>query len=94
MILTGKFFEYLAARRPILCIGPPDGDAAKILEKTQAGLLSGHGDIKSLQDHITSFYRQYKSGKLICKSRDIEEYSRVELTGRLAKVLDRITIRS
>jgi hypothetical protein len=30
-ILTGKFFEYLATGRPILVIGPTDGEVATIL---------------------------------------------------------------
>lgn len=32
-ILTGKLFEYLATRNPILLIGPADGDAAKIVNE-------------------------------------------------------------
>ena len=36
-ILTGKLFEYLAARKPIICIGPPDGDAAEIIRECNAG---------------------------------------------------------
>ncbi len=32
-ILTGKLFEYLATRNPILLIGPTDGDAAKIVNE-------------------------------------------------------------
>ena len=32
-ILTGKFFEYLASGRPIMAIGPSNGDLAQILEE-------------------------------------------------------------
>jgi hypothetical protein len=31
LILTGKIFEYLATKRPILSVGPKDGDAAEVL---------------------------------------------------------------
>lgn len=88
MILTGKFFEYLAARRPILCLGPADGDAAAILAETQAGLLAGFGDVSAMKDHILSLYNDYVSGSLGTKSVNIELYSRKELTGKLAKLLD------
>lgn len=36
-ILTGKLFEYLAAQRPILGLGPEDGDAARIVAECGAG---------------------------------------------------------
>jgi glycosyltransferase involved in cell wall biosynthesis len=36
-ILTGKLFEYLAALKPILCIGPVDGDAGIIISNCKAG---------------------------------------------------------
>ena len=90
MILTGKFFEYLAAQRPILCIGPPDGDAAKILEKTHAGLLSGHDDIAEIEKHLLTYYNLFKKGDLTIESSEIENYSRKELTRQLAGLLDRM----
>lgn len=88
MILTGKFFEYLAARRPVLCLGPPDGDAAAILNETGAGLLAGFGDVDTMKTHIRSLYRDYREGKDFSGGRDIGKYSRKELTGRLASLLD------
>ena len=88
MILTGKFFEYLAAGRPILCLGPADGDAAAILAETQAGLLAGFGDVSAMKDHIRSLYNDYVGGSGSTKSKGIEQYSRKELTGKLAKLLD------
>ncbi len=88
MILTGKFFEYLAARRPILCLGPPEGDAAAILKETNAGLLAGFGDAGTMKDHIRSLYNDYVSGRPGSGSSNIEPYSRLELTRKLSVLLD------
>ena len=91
MILTGKFFEYLAAKRPVLCLGPEDGDAARILHDTHAGLLADFGDVEKMKSHILHFYEGYKNGSLTIQSRETEKYSRKELTRKLALVLDTIT---
>ncbi len=91
MILTGKFFEYLAADRPILCLGPEDGDAAKILNDTQAGLLAGFGDDEKMKSHIRSYYQAFRQGSLTIQSRETAKYSRKSLTRKLAETLDRIT---
>ena len=93
MILTGKFFEYLAAGRPILCLGPADGDAAAILAETQAGLLAGFGDVSAMKDHIRSLYNDYVNGSGSTTSKGIEQYSRKELTGKLAILLDQLVSR-
>jgi len=91
MILTGKFFEYLAAKRPVLCIGPVDGDAALILTETGAGMISDYHDVGGLKQHILDLYRQYKQGPLTCNSQNINPYSRKELTKQIAIILDRIS---
>jgi len=91
MILTGKFFEYLAARRPILCLGPAGGDAAAILKETNTGLLAGFGDVEAMQLHILRYYSMYKSQSLSVQSHNVDQYSRKALTGKLAQILERIS---
>ncbi len=87
-ILTGKFFEYLSVKRPILAIGTPDGDMAKILDETNSGKISDFNDEKTLKKNILDFYEKYKSGNLKCESTGIEKYSREELTKKLAILLE------
>jgi len=91
MILTGKFFEYLAAKRPILCIGPEDGDAAKILNETCSGLISGFDDVDEMKKNILSFYDRYKHGNLKSESVNTDRFSRKELTRRLTEILNSIS---
>ncbi len=91
MILTGKFFEYLAARRPVLCLGPVDGDAAKILNQTNAGLISGFRDSEKMKEHILSLYNKFKTGNLTLGNQDIEAYSRKELTRKLAGLMNQLS---
>jgi len=87
-ILTGKFFEYLAAKRPILAIGPTDGDAAAILNETGAGKMVDFDDEINSRKVILDFYIQFKSKSLNIKTESVERFSRRSLTGELAKLLD------
>ncbi len=41
-ILPGKIFEYLATRKPVLCVGPAGSDADHILR--EAGVVGGQHD--------------------------------------------------
>ncbi|MES2389589.1 MAG: glycosyltransferase family 4 protein [Bacteroidota bacterium] len=90
-ILTGKIFEYLAIQRPILAIGPTDGDAAAILRDTAAGLISGFSDKETLKQHITRYYSWYKTGTLKVDNSGTEKYSRRNLAGRMAGMLNLVS---
>jgi hypothetical protein len=74
-----------------LCLGPEDGDAAGILEETNAGLLAGFGDVKKMEAHVLRYYEEFKLGSLAVKSQHISKYSRKSLTQQLAAVLDEIS---
>jgi len=86
--VTGKFFEYLAAKRPILAIGPTDGDVAAILSETSAGKIVGFNDYQATKKTVIDLYLQYKSGKLNVDTKSIDRYSRKSLTGELSKILN------
>lgn len=89
-ILTGKFFEYMSAKRPILAVGPVDGDAAEILRASNAGSIAGYGDDELLCNQVKEYYRKYKSGTLAVESAGVEKYSRRELTRQLADILNKL----
>ena len=71
-IITGKIFEYLQAKRPILAIGPEDGDAAEILKNTNSGSIFGFENKQKLKQHILELYKDYKKNQLIVNSENIE----------------------
>lgn len=89
-IMTGKVFEYLAVKRPILCVGPEDGDAAEVLKNTGVGLISSFTDLSKLKENIKILYQQYKAGADVVNGSQIEQYSRKTQTAQLATLLERI----
>lgn len=58
-ILTGKLFEYLAAKRPILGIGSCDGDCCKkVLRETKAGVMIDFEDAVEMKKVVLNYYNQ------------------------------------
>lgn len=86
-ILTGKFFEYLAAKRPIIAIGPTDGDVAEILHETKAGVMIDFDDVHKTKDTIKDFYIKYKNKELVVADASINKFSRKSLTKELAELI-------
>ena len=89
-IITGKIFEYLQAKRPILGIGPEDGDAAAILKKTNAGNIVGFNNKVELKTAVLKLYKDFKEEKLFVKSTNIEQFHRKNITRQLAQVIKKI----
>ena len=89
-IITGKIFEYLQAKRPILAIGPEDGDAAMILKNANAGTIVGFKNKTALKATILNLYEDYKEGVLFVKSVNIEQYHRKNITSQLAEVIKKV----
>jgi glycosyltransferase involved in cell wall biosynthesis len=90
-IVTGKMFEYLATRRPILCIGPPDGDCARIISESDAGITCDFNDKTSMKVALAQLYEKYRQGLLTKSTGNIDAFSRKGLTARISSILNKIT---
>ncbi|NNC82956.1 MAG: hypothetical protein HKN79_05215 [Flavobacteriales bacterium] len=60
LIITGKLFEYLASRTPILAIGPSDGDAAEILRRAKNIPMYDYTDSTGITEAIRGHYGAWK----------------------------------
>ncbi len=83
-IIPGKLFEYMAAQRPILAIGPNGWDAGAIVHETSTGAVFNHTEKAALKRLLLSWFHLYQKKQLSVVSKGIEHYTRRELTGKLA----------
>lgn len=86
-IIPGKLFEYLTSERPILAIGPNGSDFAEIIEATNSGFFIDYSEKEKLKSTIKNCFEAYLFGNLKTNSLGIDQYSRKNLTGKLAKLL-------
>jgi glycosyltransferase involved in cell wall biosynthesis len=61
---SGKIFEYLAAERPILAAVPPDGVAAELVRRTDAGIVVPPGDVAGLRQALAGLEARWRAGAL------------------------------
>ncbi len=89
-LLPGKLFEYLAAKRPILVIGPEDGDSARIINETNSGVCCNFFDEQKMEKQILLWYRLWKQGNLKVQSKNIDQYTRKNIAYKMAALFDSI----
>jgi len=88
-ILTGKFFEYLAAQKPILAIGPKEGDLAKIIQDTHCGELFDYQDSEGM---LLFLEANLNHTAIISNGEKAGEYSRKQLTRKIAQLLNPLKV--
>lgn len=86
-VLTGKLFEYLKSKRPILLLAPSHGDAADIIQQCKAGYCCGFDDKEEIKKSLLTMFNLYLENKNTVNSVNIERFSGYELTGKMAEVL-------
>lgn len=86
-IIPGKLFEYMVSERPIIAIGPEGSDFAEIIQNTNTGVFVKYDEIEKLKDAILNYYNQYLEGKLQSHAVGLQQYSRINLTEKLANLL-------
>jgi len=91
-IFTGKLFEYLAVKKPILGIVPPTGAAANVMHETKSGVVANHAEVGDIKAKIKDLYEGWKKDfkNFQPDEEAISNYEREKLTEKLAKVLDEL----
>ena len=87
-ILPGKLYEYMAAKRPILAIGPKGWEAGQIISDTKTGTtFEYHSQQSDIKNVILEWFVKYQQNNLKLSSSIIKKYSRRELTKELSKLI-------
>lgn len=88
-ILPGKFYEYLAADRPILCIGSSSADIAKLMKETNAGKIVDFERKDEMKRILLAYFEEYKAnGYILSTTVGIENFSRRSEAAQFASLLD------
>jgi glycosyltransferase involved in cell wall biosynthesis len=89
--IPSKIFEYFAARRPVLLVGPP-GNAADVVRSTRGGIVVGF-DEEELFAALQYLHLQWRRGfpDWNPSANEIAKYDRRNLTQQLCAIFDSLT---
>jgi glycosyltransferase involved in cell wall biosynthesis len=92
-VLSGKVFEYVAARRPMLAAVPPNGAAANLIRTVGAGQVVDSDDVAGISAGLEQLVNSWQNGGLPDVEQRDEVRARLSRAGRageLAAVLRRV----
>lgn len=76
IIIPGKLYEYLAARKPIINIGMKDSNTAKIIEECNAGINVDRSEKSEITSFFTKWLQGMNSPPFVFNEEKINTYSR------------------
>ncbi len=86
-IIPGKLFEYMAAERPILGIGPDDSDFFSIITETNVGQNALYIEKEKIRLILLEYFEKYQQNNLKVYGMGLQYYSRKRLTEKLAHLI-------
>jgi hypothetical protein len=93
LIITGKLFEYLAVRSPILAVGPVKGDASKILHEAGRDPMQDYPNKNAIKEIIKKYYKKWMEENRYSHKHDNstkQDFSRLTMTRKFSKFLKEV----
>jgi glycosyltransferase involved in cell wall biosynthesis len=88
-ILSGKIFDYIGSRKPIICIGPEDGNVAEILKECNAGRVLDYENKAGQKQYLQTLFDRWKVNKnLDNRDQNYLRYTRRNQAKQLADILN------
>ena len=87
-VLTGKIFEYIASGHPVLGIGMTECAMADVLDETGCGRMLDWDDYAGMKQFVNECWERFKADDLKTEARNLMQYSRKELTARMARLME------
>jgi glycosyltransferase involved in cell wall biosynthesis len=88
---SGKLFEYLAARRPILAAVPPNGTAAQLIHEASAGIVVAPDDLEGIRHGLEVLVNRWRAGELHDLALPPQLAERISRRARVRELADLLT---
>ena len=90
-VYSGKIFDYLSARKPIIAVIDTDDVAAELISSLNAGFIADFNDINKIADAIEKAYFWWKDKKGLCDNKfDVEKLHRKYQVYKLDVLIDKL----
>ena len=92
LYIPAKLFDYLLARREILCIAAPS-ELTDIIERTATGSWARPDDVAAVKEALASALQRKDAGKtaLDANEQAVQRFAAPHTTAQLAALLERVT---
>jgi glycosyltransferase involved in cell wall biosynthesis len=87
--LTGKIYEYMAAKVPVLLQGPKNGDAYQLVASAGFGASFSYEETKEALQFLQSQWEAFKAGENTVEVGEVSAYSRRKAAEALSALLQR-----
>ena len=90
-IVSGKVFDYIGSRKPIICIGPEDGNVKDVIEECEAGKVFDYENKAGFTEYLTNLFELWKEKKNLDHRNPVYmKYSRKALAGKISEIISGI----
>jgi glycosyltransferase involved in cell wall biosynthesis len=94
-VVPGKVYEYIGSGRPVIAVAPEKSAIADLIAETRGGFVAHQTSVAGIADAFLRLYRAHETGTRALEPDEnaIARYERRNVTGELARLLERVTTR-